>query len=126
MSTALSKLQSITRCTCPKCQRGKMFEQGTLYHPKKFSEMNSGCSNCGQSFMPEPGFYFGAMFISYAFNTVLFIFTWIFTALVMEEISISYMLGIIIGLVVILLPITYRLSRSVWIHIFIKYKGNSI
>ncbi|GAB3656732.1 DUF983 domain-containing protein [Echinicola sediminis] len=99
-----------------------MFQSGTLYHPKKFSQMQPQCPECGQSFNPEPGFYFGAMFISYALNTALFICTWISMALLMEEVSIDYMLAVILSLVIVLLPITYRLSRSIWIHIFVKYQ----
>ena len=39
----------------------------------RFSAMNPVCPHCNASFVPEPGFYFGAMFISYAFNVVIFV-----------------------------------------------------
>lgn len=44
-----------------------MFPEGTLFSTK-FMKMNEKCFCCGQSFMPEPGYYFGAMFVSYGLN----------------------------------------------------------
>lgn len=115
-----SKLYSIVRCKCPKCHVGDMFLPGTLYSPK-FYKMKDHCEFCGQSFEPEPGFYFGSMFVSYALNTGLFIIFWVGTSLLVEDISLLTILGILALVVIGLLPITFRMSRSIWINFFVHY-----
>jgi phage FluMu protein Com len=108
---------------CPRCREGNMFPAGTLYHPKKFMQMNKNCECCGQSFEPEPGYYFGAMFISYAFNTAFFIGVWWALLIVVDEISMPMMLGVLLFVVIGLLPLNFRWSRVLWINIFVRYVG---
>lgn len=117
-----SAIAGMLTMTCPKCREAKMFPEGTLY-TKHFMEMNLECSCCGQSFMPEPSFYFGAMFVSYALNTAYFVAVWVALFVLMDEIPLSLMIVTIAALVIGLLPITFRLSRVLWIYIFVKYQG---
>ncbi|WP_077353501.1 DUF983 domain-containing protein [Algoriphagus sp. A40] len=99
-----------------------MFPKGNLMHPLRFHKMNESCAVCGQSFEPEPGFYFGAMFVSYGLNTVIFIAVWVLLALLVENYSLSTLL-ILLGLtVVVFLPISFRLSRSIWIALFVRFQ----
>lgn len=39
--------------------------------------MPDHCPECGLSFMPEPGFYYGAMYVSYALTIALSVFNFI-------------------------------------------------
>jgi hypothetical protein len=87
--------------------------------------MHSLCTHCKQSFEPEPGFYFGAMFVSYAINTALFIAAWIALTFIYPDYSLVMLLGLLTGVVVVALPFTYRLSRSIWLAIFIRFDPNS-
>ena len=52
---------------CPKCAKGDLYPTGTFSFSKPF-DMNDNCDHCEQKFFPEPGFYYGAMFISYIFT----------------------------------------------------------
>lgn len=84
--------------------------------------MNESCEVCGQSFDPEPGFYFGAMFVSYGVNTALFIGVWVLLAFLVKDYSLTTLL-VLLGLtVVVFLPFTFRLSRSIWISIFVPFQ----
>lgn len=121
-----SKIYSVLACKCPRCHVGDMFYPGTLYHPRKFNKMHAYCPYCAQSFEPEPGFYFGSMFVSYAINTFLFIAFWIATSFLVEDLSLLMILGILFAVVIFLLPITFRLSRAIWINIFVHYDPNAI
>lgn len=85
--------------------------------------MNEKCSCCSQSFMPEPGYYFGAMFVSYAINAAFFIAVWVGMYLLMDEISITAMIIALLVVVFGLLPITSPLSRVLWIYLFVRYDG---
>lgn len=53
---------------CPRCHQGHMFTHG-MYNLAHYTEMPPACPVCSLSFEPEPGFYIGAMYISYAFTT---------------------------------------------------------
>lgn len=85
--------------------------------------MDNTCKVCGGSFMPETGFYFGAMFISYAINVAIMVTLWV----AIEVISSGkwplscYLVGIIVPSV-LLVPLTFRLARLIWINIFVKFK----
>lgn len=117
-----SGIASILAMRCPKCRTGKMFPQGMLY-TSSFMKMNKKCACCDQSFIPEPGYYFGAMFVSYAINAAFFIAVWLGLHLLMDTISIRVMIVTLLVVVVGLLPVTFRLSRVLWIYIFVKYQG---
>ncbi|WP_236021313.1 DUF983 domain-containing protein [Algoriphagus oliviformis] len=123
MESSPSVFTTILTCKCPKCRKGAMFPKGNFAHPTKFHQMNKSCEVCGQSFEPEPGFYFGAMFVSYGLNTALFITAWVALSVIMPDYSLSTLL-ILLGLTVLLsLPLIFRLSRSIWIAIFVPYRA---
>ena len=84
--------------------------------------MHEKCPNCGQTLEPEPGFYTGSMYVSYAFQTAIIVAVIIATEVLVIEGSLEWYLGWIVGLVLVLFPIIYRLSRSVWAHIFIPFR----
>jgi uncharacterized protein (DUF983 family) len=117
-----SAIAGILGMRCPKCREGKMFPERTLYSGR-FMKMNESCFCCGQSFMPEPAYYFGAMFVSYALNAAYFIAVWVALYILMDEIPVSLMITVIIVLIIGLLPVTFRLSRVLWIYIFVRYEG---
>ncbi|TRX60880.1 DUF983 domain-containing protein [Fulvivirga sp. M361] len=102
-----------------------MFARGTLYHPKKFMDMNKNCPCCGQTFEPEPGYYFGAMFISYGFSAAYFLGVWMLSYIFFDEVGALEMMVAIILVVVGLLPLTFRWSRVLWISIFVRFEKDS-
>ena len=114
-------LKSIFLFDCPRCRNGKLFENGSLIKPVSLFKMHSHCEHCHQSFEPEPGFYFGAMFVSYAINTALFIAAWVALTFLYPEYTLSMLLGLLTAVVILGLPFTYRLSRSIWLAIFIRF-----
>ncbi len=122
----ISTLKSIYQCKCPRCHQGDMFLRGKLLNPTQFSVMNKNCSHCGQSFEPEPGYYFGAMFISYGINTALFIAAWVALSVIYPDYSLKLLLAILGLTVLIFLPFIYRVSRSIWISIFVRYKDEDL
>jgi uncharacterized protein (DUF983 family) len=101
---------------CPACRQGDIFK-----YPFKsvahFADMHQACPVCGASFQPEPGFYFGAMYITYAFNIVLLIifglglYYWI-------ELPEPIYLVLIAILAVITTPFSFRISRVLWLYWF--------
>ncbi len=128
MSLKNSAIVSILRLRCPKCHDGRLFKTKSSY-TKGMAEMNHSCPTCGEDFDREPGFYYGAAYVSYGVTVALWIA--LFVALTVFDaiglMSFSFeddpILFIVLGisLLLILLPLLYRVSRSIWIHIFVKY-----
>ncbi len=118
-----SLMISIARQQCPSCRSEKMFT-GPVYS-KRFYNMHQKCPNCSQELEPEPGFYTGAMYVSYAFQIILIAIFVVASLILGVEGSYWWYVGWIAGLSVVLLPLIYRLSRSVWAHMFIPYRGQT-
>lgn len=122
MSTKNSFLYSVASVKCPRCREGNMFPEGTLYSTN-FADMHSSCPCCGQVFEPEPGYYYGAMYVSFAFNVAIFLLSLFILHQFLEEVTLAMMIGLVAVVVVGLLPIIFRLSRVIWINIFVRYEG---
>jgi len=60
-----TKLYSIVKLKCPRCQAGNLFVDPKLFVFQIILEMPTECSHCGQDFRIEPGFYTAALWISY-------------------------------------------------------------
>ncbi|WP_225307093.1 DUF983 domain-containing protein [Adhaeribacter soli] len=108
---------------CPRCNEGDLFPPGTFYSPSRFSEMYSACPCCGQTYEPEPGFYYGAMYVSFAISTAIFLGVLFVLYFLVDEITFTMVLTSILVIVIGLLPVTFRLSRSMWLNIFVHYEG---
>lgn len=83
--------------------------------------MHAHCHHCGQSFDPEPGFYQGAMYVSYAL-TLGITFPVGLLLLFVLNVNLFVVLGVLTFLLLVLLPVIFRLSRLVWLHLFIRYR----
>ncbi len=112
---------SIIKQNCPKCRKGKLFSS-SLFNLKSFHKMNDKCDNCGQDFNLEPGFYMGAMYISYAFQVAIVVGTLVGAAVFNPELSFQSHLIIVGTLVLSFFTSIFRLSRSVWIHICVRFE----
>jgi len=88
-------------------------------------KMNTRCECCGQSFEPEPGYYFGAMYVSYAINTLFLAVISIALYLLATEITLTMIITVLLIVILGFLPLTFRWSRVLWIAIFVKYEGPS-
>src|SRR4051812_45612708 len=58
-------LTGLLQGKCPRCREGSIFTY-PVTKLSKFNVMNEKCPHCGIRLEPEPGFYQGAMFVSYA------------------------------------------------------------
>ena len=87
--------------------------------------MNDHCPVCQQSFNPEPGFYFGSSYISYALtvaiSVVTFVAFWLFIGFPFFENRIIYWLVVNAILLVALQPYLMRVSRTGWLAFFVRY-----
>ncbi|MGB3548809.1 MAG: DUF983 domain-containing protein [Saprospiraceae bacterium] len=107
---------------CPRCRQGRLFPTASYSASRPF-EMHDKCPLCGQDYVIEPGFYYGAMFISYIFTALFCIF---FMAVVHWWIGISTNWSFVMLLAILGINFIYifRLARSLWIHVNVKYSDN--
>ena len=116
----LTFLQSVIKCKCPKCRVGNLFLCKQHYDLKSFTDMNRNCSNCGQDFLIEPGFYLGAMWVSYPIVIFLEITFTLIGLFILQFGLISSILFSSV-LLLILTPPLIRLSRSLFIHLNVSF-----
>ena len=55
---------------CPQCFEGNLFTH-KAYNLRNLSGMPPNCPICAEDFAREPGFYFGAAYVSYALTVGL-------------------------------------------------------
>ena len=79
--------------------------------------MHDYCPECNASFQPEPGFYFGAMFVSYAITVVIMATTGFVLWLVIDPPTMVYIYSFL-GMVLLATPFSYRYSRLIWLYWF--------
>jgi uncharacterized protein (DUF983 family) len=109
-------MMAIVKRKCPRCREGEIFKHSPLNY-LEFYKMNDNCPNCGQTFHPEPGFYFGAMYVSYAFSVALVMGICLFLlaidsfTLVMGAILISVS-------IILFLPFIFQYSRILYLYGF--------
>lgn len=113
-----NRLYSVLFNKCPRCGKGDFFVTKTAY-AKNFDKMHTNCPHCGELLVPEPGFYQGALYMSYAFY-VAFMLAYFFIFNTFFEEHFNYFLYSIIPMLVLLTPLAYRLGRRSWLAIFIR------
>jgi len=111
-------LNSIFSKKCPRCRQTKLFAEPMMLN--KPLEMNDRCTVCGQNFTPEPGFYYGAMFISYILSSFFFLFV-AGVSIIYFDFTVEGAFGLILFFGAIMFLWLMRISRSLWIHFMIKY-----
>jgi len=115
-----SKLNSILTGTCPRCQEESMYVDQNPYHLKNIYTMHENCSQCGLHYQIEPSFFYGAMYVSYGLTVAIGVATFII-AKVIIGLSLLYSFVAIILALIALMPITARLSRNIYINMFVHF-----
>ncbi len=117
-----SKLNSIFKMRCPRCQEGKFFTSHP-YNLKNAGNLYERCSNCDLKYEKEPGFYQGAMYVSYALGVALFVTLWVSFNLFFPSLSTGVQVTIVAVSSIGLTPLMYALSKIIWANLFISYEG---
>ena len=115
------KLYGIFKAKCPRCHRGEFFKFKYTYHPSKITKIHDNCPNCNLKYMIEPSFYYGAMYVNYGITVALSISIFLICKLILNGSLLQSFIGIIFALI-LLAPFTLRLSRIIWIHLFVQYE----
>lgn len=106
---------AILQGKCPRCREGNIFPTSIISY-RKLTEVSDKCQHCHAVISPEPDFFMGAMFISYAFSVALVIAVLIILNFLFEDPSI-FIYGItIIVANLVLLPLMLRYSKVLYLY----------
>ena len=119
-----TKLYSIANGKCPKCQEGDFFKYSFTFNPSKITKLHDNCSHCNLKYMMEPSFFYGAMYVNYGITVAISILVFLITKLVFEFELLHSFLSVVAALF-ILAPINLRLSRILWINMFVSYEKDA-
>ncbi|TXC76223.1 DUF983 domain-containing protein [Luteibaculum oceani] len=118
-----NKLYSIINFKCPRCHEGNLFTS-SIYNLKQVGKMESDCPNCKLKYAKEPGFFYGAAYVSYALTVGFAGAIYLFSFLLLASLGWKVHLALIIIGLVLLFPLAFALSRSIWLNMFFKYENH--
>jgi uncharacterized protein (DUF983 family) len=111
----VSKSQAVFSGRCPRCRQGKIFRK-PFYSPMGFDEMHEHCPHCGLRYEVEPGYFIGAMYVSYAVSGgVALVLGFMLFYLFGDPGGWTYV-AVIVPAMVLMAPVNFRISRVVWLH----------
>ncbi|MCF7559038.1 DUF983 domain-containing protein [Sabulilitoribacter multivorans] len=115
-----TKLYSILKGACPKCHEESMFKNKNPYMLSEALSMYEKCSNCGTRYKIEPSFFYGSMYVSYSVGIAFAVAAFVISHFIFEA-GINLVFISIIGTLIVFMPVILRLSRNIWINLFIHY-----
>jgi len=115
-----SKLYSILTGACPKCHQESMYLNKNPYILSEVLKINETCSHCGTKYRIEPSFFYGSMYVSYGVGIAFAVAAFVISYLFLES-SLLIAFITIVGTLIVFGPIIMRLSRNIWINLFMHY-----
>jgi|GEM_PF-49117 len=116
-SATTSSTLALLDLRCPRCHEGPLF-----LHPAsnitKFTDMPVACPVCNLSYEPEPGFYFGAMYISFGFAVGIFFAVGITLYFLAGDPDTWVYVTVVAALTLVATPLVFRYSRAIMLYLF--------
>ena len=110
-----SQLSAAIQAKCPRCRRGDLFANSM--YGFRTQVMHKECSYCGLHYEREPGYFYVAMFVSYALTTIQMIAIGVLTWLITKEDDSPWLyIGTIFAGIILLSPFNYRYSRVILLY----------
>ena len=108
-----STASAIVHQMCPRCRSARMFRSSVF---RGFPKMHQRCTSCGLKFEREPGYFLGAMYISYALSltaiVLLAVLLWLVTRWSIMRVTVWAIL-----LFLPLAPALTLFSRVLWMYL---------
>ena len=109
-------IRNVLKEKCPKCKKGAAFKKGIPLFA--FPEMNETCPSCNYRFEREPGYFIGAMYLSYGLALAQGVIAYILAVLLLPPISVGWLLFIVIFTFFLFSKKNYKWSRILYLYIF--------
>ncbi len=99
-------------------------KEKNIFKLHKAFQMHENCASCGLKYTMEPSFFYGAMYVNYGLTVGVGIVTFAIATLFFKLSLLESFIPIVV-LLILTAPVTIRLSRIIWINIFVKYNPHS-
>jgi uncharacterized protein (DUF983 family) len=107
---ARARVRAILHQRCPQCLQGEVFS-GPI-------KMKERCTICGHRFMREQGYFQGAMYLSDGVGLLSFGVLATLAMALLPSHSPGWALAISAPIFLLLVPVLFRYSRILWMHLF--------
>lgn len=118
----MGDIKNVLGNKCPNCSKGSIFQKNNSWMSFRFPKMNHSCKECGFVFEKEPGFFYGAMYVSYGLGVAEGLAIYFLIRPFFKETFDLKMFPVIAMGLLLLTFYNYKLSRIIWIYIFKNYK----
>lgn len=112
-----SFLTTVLKEKCPYCEKGDVFKPGK-HLPFQAPRMNSHCPNCHRFLEGEPGYFFGAMYVSYGLGVGQGIILFLLCRYLLNIESWNLIIGILGFFIIALSNKNMRWARIIWLKVF--------
>lgn len=113
----IRKVGEILTLKCPNCGKTNVFYK-MKYPVIGVPRMKEVCENCGYRFDREPGYFLGAMYISYGLAVVEGLIAFFLARWLVFGLS-PVTLALVTAAAILLCAMwNYRLARVIWLNIF--------
>nr|WP_321231646.1 DUF983 domain-containing protein [uncultured Psychroserpens sp.] len=120
-----TKIYSIFTGACPKCHQESMYQNKNPYILNDVLKINDHCSHCGTRYRLEPSFFYGSMYVSYGVGIAFAVIAFLISFLVLKTTLFTAFI-VIVATMLLFGPIIMRLSRNIWINLFMSYDKKTL
>jgi|RhiMetdeSRZDD1v2_1073273.scaffolds.fasta_scaffold636161_3 uncharacterized protein (DUF983 family) len=104
----LRKSLALLRQRCPRCLQGPIYRLWLTMHEQ--------CPVCGMRYEREPGYFIGAMYVSYGMATILIGLIMYLLYLALPDWDLGILVLMATGIFVPFVPMATRYSRVIWMY----------
>ena len=112
----LNFVRRIYQEKCPHCGDGNVF--GKKNGSFKIPTMNERCSECDYRFEREPGYFIGAMYLSYGLAVSQGIVAFVLCSILLPEMAIEWVIVTVTMPMLLMAKKNFKWSRILYIHLF--------
>jgi hypothetical protein len=113
----LRKVVQVFRLRCPNCGKANVFYKAK-YPGLSVPKMRETCEYCGYRFEREPGYFAGAMYLSYGLGIIEGILAFFLARYFIFGLTYTQLALITIAAVLFCITWNYRLARVMWMNLF--------
>jgi uncharacterized protein (DUF983 family) len=102
------KLFGLLQQRCPRCLKGPIYRRGMAMH--------THCPQCQLRYEREPGYFMGAMYISYGLATLIIGAFMLMLHLTLPTWDLGWIVLLATGIFLPFVPFTSRFARVIWMY----------
>lgn len=80
--------------------------------------MHDKCSDCGYYFEREPGYFLGAMYVSYGLAVFQGILTFLLVSFLFPSLPTIGVMLAVMSVIILFAFFNYKLARVIWMYLF--------